>query len=81
VSCRIDYLDRVLLVGHNPQTVFVTTAEHIKQIRRKPDGHYDKEDLIRLVEDGKAVLYSEEMVRDVVHALPYLVYGCPSIST
>jgi hypothetical protein len=77
MSCRIDYLDRVLLVGHNPQTVFVTTAEHIEQIKRKPDGHYDKEDLMRLVEDGKAVLYSETLIRDVVQALPYLIYGCP----
>ena len=75
--CRVDYLDRVVLVGHNPPAVFATTASHIAQLRQKPGGHYDRDELMSLVESGGAVLYNEEVVRDLLEALPFLVFGCP----
>ncbi len=75
--CRIEYLDRVVLVGHNPPVVFATTASHIAHLRKKPDGHYDRAELMSLVETGNVVLYNEEAVRDILQALPVLVFGCP----
>jgi hypothetical protein len=77
VICAAPYLDRVVLVGHNPLVVVATTASHVGHLRKKPDGHYDREDLMPLVEAGHAVLYSEEVVRDILEALPIIVYGCP----
>jgi hypothetical protein len=79
VICRAEYLDRVVLVGHNPPVVFATTASHIAHLRKKPDGHYDREDLMSLVETGNVVLYSEEAIRDILEALPLLVHGCPPV--
>ncbi len=76
--CRTpEFLGRVVLVGHNPPVVFSTTASHIAYLRKKPDGHYDREDLMSLVEAGNAVLYNEEVIRDILEALPFLVHGCP----
>ena len=76
--CRVpDFLGRVVLVGHNPPVVFATTPSHIAYLQKKPNGHYDREDLMSLVEAGNAVLYSEEVVRDILEALPFLVHGCP----
>jgi hypothetical protein len=72
-----EFLGRVVLVGHNPPTVFATTAPHLAYLRKKPDGHYDREDLMSLVEAGNAVLYNEEVIRDILEALPGLVHGCP----
>jgi hypothetical protein len=77
--CRIDFFERVLLIGHNPPTVYATTAGHIEHLQRKPDGHYAREDLMPLVEEGTAVLYNEATLRDVLEALPYLVHGCPDV--
>jgi hypothetical protein len=79
VICKAEYLDRVVLVGHNPPVVFATTAPHIEHLRKKPDGHYDRDDLFALVEAGNAVLYNEEALRDVLEALPLLVHGCPPL--
>jgi hypothetical protein len=79
VICAAEYLDRVVLVGHNPPVVFATTASHIAHVPKKRDGHYDREVLMSLVETGNAVLYSEEALRDVLEALPLLVHGCPPI--
>jgi len=69
----------VVLVGHNPPVVFATAAPHIAYLRRKPNGHYDRDELMSLVESGKAVLYSEEVLRDILEALPLLVHGCPPV--
>jgi hypothetical protein len=79
VICAQPYLDRVVLVGHNPPVVFATTASHIGHLRKKPDGHYDRDDLMSLVEKGSVVLYNEEVLRDILEALPLLVHGCPPI--
>jgi hypothetical protein len=78
--CAAPYLDRVVLVGHNPPVVFATTASHMAYLRKKPDGHYDKEELMSLVEAGNAVLYNEEVIRDILEALPFLVHGCPPVA-
>ena len=67
-----------MLAGHNPPVVFGTTASHIGQLRKKPDGHYDRDELMALVEKGTVVLYGEEALRDILEALPLLVHGCPS---
>ncbi len=75
--CAAPYLDRVVLVGHNPPIVFATTASHMAYLRKKSDGHYDREELMSLVEAGNAVLYNEEVIRDILEALPFLVHGCP----
>jgi hypothetical protein len=32
-----------------------------------------------LAEEGRAVLYSEEALRDVLQALGLLIFGCPPI--
>lgn len=77
--CAAEFLDRVVLVGHNPLVVFATTAPHIAHLRKKPNGHYDREDLMALVEEGKVVLYSEEVLRDILEALPHIVFGCPPV--
>jgi hypothetical protein len=77
VICRVDYLDRVVLVGHDPLVVFATTSSHIEHLQKKADGHYDREDLMALVDAGNAVLYDEKVVRDVMEACPFIVFGCP----
>lgn len=75
--CRVEFLDRAVLVGHNPTVVFATTASHIAHLQRKPDGHYDREELMSLVEKGTVTLYTEDAVRDILEALPFIVFGCP----
>ena len=77
--CAVEFLDRVVLVGHNPPVVFATTASHMAYLRKKPDGHYDREEVMSLVEAGNAVLYSEEAIRDLLVALPIIVFGCPPL--
>jgi hypothetical protein len=79
VICRVDYADRVLLVGHNPPVVFATTVGHVADLPRQSNGHYSREDLLALVESGGAVLYNEETLRDVLEALPIIVHGCPPV--
>jgi len=75
--CKVQFLDRVLLVGHNPAVVFAATASQIAYLHQKPDGHYDRDELMSLVEKGQVVLYNEEALRDVLEALPLLAFGCP----
>jgi hypothetical protein len=72
-------LEGVVLVSHHPISVFTTTAEHIDRIERKPDGHYDREDLLTLVEEGHAVLYDENAVRAISQATEILIHGCPPV--
>ena len=48
MSCIINFEDGAVLVSHHPISVFTTTAEHLARIQRKPDGHYDREDLMTL---------------------------------
>jgi hypothetical protein len=79
--CIAEFLERVVLVGHHPPVVFATTAPHIAHLQKKPDGHYDRDDLMSLVEEGKAVLYSEEALRDIMKAIPSLVFGCPPLES
>lgn len=69
----------VVLVGHHPITVMTTTAQHLDRIQRKPDGHYNREDLLTLVKDGKAVLYDEKVVRSIARAIEVLIHGCPRV--
>jgi hypothetical protein len=66
----------VVLVSHHPISVFTTTAEHIDKLQKKPDGHYEREDLMTLVNDGHAVLYDEKAVRAIAHAWEVLMFGC-----
>jgi hypothetical protein len=75
--CRIDTLQAVVLVGYHPISVSTTTVEHIERIRRKPDGHYDREDVMSLVKEGQAVLYDEKAVRAIAQAAEFLIFGCP----
>lgn len=77
MSCRVDFEDGVVLVSHHPISVFATKAEHIDRIQRKPDGHYDRDDLLTLVEEGHAVLYNEDAVRAIARAAEFLIHGCP----
>jgi hypothetical protein len=67
----------VILVSHNPISVFTTTAEQIDGIERKPDGHYDRDRLVALVDAGQAVLYDEKAVRAISQAMEILIHGCP----
>lgn len=75
--CRVDFLERVVLVGHNPTVVFATTASHIAHLQKKANGHYNREELLSLVEQGTVTLYDEDAVRDILEALPFIVFGCP----
>jgi hypothetical protein len=78
MSCRIDILGGgVVLVSHHPISVFTTTAGHLDRIQRKPDGHYDREDLMALVKEGHAVHYDETVVRAIAQANEFLIHGCP----
>jgi hypothetical protein len=77
--CRIDTLEGVVLVSHHPISVFTTTAENIGRIRRKPDGHYDRGDVMGLVREGRAVLYDEKAVRAIAQAGEILIFGCPPV--
>jgi hypothetical protein len=77
--CKLSFLDRVVLVGHNPSVVFAATASQIAHLQTKPDGHYDRDELMSLVEKGQVVLYNEEALRDILQALPLLTFGCPPL--
>jgi hypothetical protein len=77
MTCRIDTREGVVLVSHHPISVFTTTAEHLDRIHRKPDGHYDREDVMTLVKQGHAVLHDEKVVRAVLQANEILTFGCP----
>jgi hypothetical protein len=77
--CKVPTLEGVVLVSHHPVSVFTTTAEHIARLKQKPDGHYNREDLMTLVKDGYAVLYDEQAVRAIAQAIEILIHGCPPI--
>jgi hypothetical protein len=67
----------VVLVSHDPITVFTAKAEHINRLKKKPDGHYKREDLLALVKQGHAVMYDAHAVRAVAQAIDILIHGCP----
>ena len=75
--CRIALDEGVVLVSHHPISVFTTTADHIERLKKKPDGHYDRKDLMTLVNQGHAVLYDETAVRAILAAGNNLIFGCP----
>lgn len=75
--CRVIDFEEVVLVGHNPIGVFTTTALHADKLQRKADGHYDRKELMELVEQGHAVHYDEKAVRAIVRAGDILIFGCP----
>jgi hypothetical protein len=75
--CKIALDKRMVLVSHHPISVFATTADHIDRLKTKPDGHYDRKDLMALVDQGHAVMYDEHAVRAVLAAAPNLLFGCP----
>jgi len=75
--CRIALDEGVVLVSHHPVSVFTTTADHIERLKKKPDGHYDRKDLMTLVNQGHAVLYDETAVRAILAAGNNLIFGCP----
>jgi hypothetical protein len=85
--CRADALlepvvdlveDDIVLVGHNPITVFATKDEHLSRLTKKPDGHYNREDLMTLVREGHATMYDEKAVHHVVRAFRVIIWGCPT---
>jgi hypothetical protein len=73
-------LEGAVLVGHHPVSVFTTTDEHLGRLKQKPNGHYDREDLLALVKQGHAVLYDEKAVRVIVAATHTLIFGCPPVA-
>ena len=75
--CRVSDFEDVVLVGHEPVTVYVTAAIHADRLKRKPDGHYDRKELDGLVDEGHAVRYDEKAVRAIARAANYLIFGCP----
>ncbi len=78
MTCRVSaFRDRVVLVSHHPISVFTTTDEHLDRIGKKPDGHYDREALLTLAEEGNAVVYDEDAVRAITQAIGPLIHGCP----
>jgi hypothetical protein len=75
---RADAQGLVVLVSHNPTiSVFTTTAEHLGSIPRKPDGHYDRSEVMKLVGAGHAVHYDENAVRAIAWAGNHIIFGCP----
>jgi hypothetical protein len=78
--CRItrDSPEFAVLVSHHPTvSVFTTTAEDLNRIPRKPDGHYDRNEVMKLVRDGHAVHYDEKAVRAIALAGEIIIFGCP----
>jgi len=79
--CRAPELEGelVVLVSHHPISVFTSKPEHIDKLKKKPDGHYKREDLVALVNQGNAVLYDENAVRAISQATNILIHGCPPL--
>jgi hypothetical protein len=75
--CAADFTERAILVGHNPLEVFITTNEQLAAVKQKPDGHYERNDMLRLANGGDARHYDEEALLDIFRALPILIGGCP----
>lgn len=78
--CRADTLEGAVLVSHNPITVFTTTDDRLNGLKRKPDGHYNREDLMALVKQGQAVMYDEKAVNAIAAALRIIIFGCPPVA-
>lgn len=78
--CRVTDFEGVVLVSHSPISVFATTAVHLNNLTPKADGHYERDDLLRLVEQGHAKHYDEEAVRAVSRGIDILIFGCPPSS-
>lgn len=74
--CRVDAFDPVVLIGHEPPTVFTTTNAHIEHLQKKPDGHYERSDLDALVEAGNAVRYDADALQLILRGLGGFVHGC-----
>jgi len=72
-------VEHVVLVGHNPITVFTTTDDYLSRLKKKPDGHYNREDLMTLVRQGHAAMHDERTVNAVLAALKVLIWGCPPL--
>ena len=76
--CRIDRPEGgPVLVSHHPISVFIVTAENLDRIPRKSDGHYDRKDVMTLVDAGQAVMYDETALRAIALANEFLIFGCP----
>jgi hypothetical protein len=80
VICRVDAFDPVVLIGHNPPSIFTTTKEHIDHLRRKEDGHYERADLDALVRDGHAVEYDEKALALIVRGIGGFIHGCGPVT-
>ena len=78
--CRIDTLEGPVLVSHTPTiAVFTTTAANLDTIPKKPDGHYDRNDVESLVTAGKAVKHDAAVVRSIMQASEFIIFGCPRV--
>jgi hypothetical protein len=76
--CRVlERAEEVVLVSPSTHSVFTTTPEHLDKLKKKPDGHYDREELMSLVKAGRAVHYDEKAVRAIFRAGTHLIFGCP----
>ncbi len=71
--CAAPFLEgakSVVLVSHHPVSVFTTTAEHIGRLKKKRTQiFYNREDLLKLVKQGHAVMYDEAAVRAISQAI------------
>ena len=77
VCAVIELAKEVVLVSPSHHHVFRTTPEHLKKLKKKPDGHYDREELMGLVKAAHAVHYDEIAVRTILNASWHLIHGCP----
>jgi hypothetical protein len=78
MTCRADVFEGPVLVSRNPtMAVFTTTQEHLDSIKKKSDGHYDRNDLMTLAKEGRAVHYDEKAVRAIAAAMQTIIFGCP----
>jgi hypothetical protein len=75
--CAFITKEAMLLVSHHPISVFTTTAEHLDNVPKKPDGHYDREHIMKLVNDGHATHYDETAIRTIAEAMRIIIFGCP----
>jgi len=78
--CRAPALEGAVLVSHNPVTVFTTTDDHLARLKKKPDGHYNRDDMMALVKQGHAVMYDEKAVRAITAAFHIITWGCPPVA-
>jgi hypothetical protein len=74
MSCRINFEDGVVLVSHHPALILTTTAADLDRIHTKPDGHYDREDLMTLVKEGHATTRTR-----CTPSREFLMHDCPRL--